>query len=468
VTPGNRGIRHALLVGLLAGATALGLVHAGPELSDALRRSPDPIVPDLVMRIDGLPAETLSRLAIPVDGWTLELALDGDGPLRIDEPPRVILQQAGTEKPIPGDAFERLDDRWRVRIGPGTVGLVPGRLAIRASVRWADLPLVERELEVELRRWLVGPPIGKDQVVYFDFGADHSGDGRPDFETDLERFGLATPDRPELARRIAKRIASRALERTRRAYQGSPASSQGERGDPVAIELRIEPPIGGEVTRICVGGADPSGGHTVGNVRFDPANADRSSVECDTLPPTGIFPRSLWAYHQDRLFRATFDSLIPARGGVPLGEHPLDEVLLSAERVPLAAGSRADAMRRRARLKAAIALFSDVLGTIMAHESGHALGLVAPGPPEAGLNGGREGPSYAHGLPRASSPDVPARLMDSGGRLSFAQLAGLAETGELRFDPLHHAYLRDRIVLRGQAAAVAPRRESAASSAAVD
>ncbi|MBW2425768.1 MAG: hypothetical protein JRG86_16095 [Deltaproteobacteria bacterium] len=58
--------------------------------------------------------------------------------------------------------------------------------------------------------------------------------------------------------------------------------------------------------------------------------------------------------------------------------------------------------------------------------------------------------------------------MDSGGRLSFAQLAGLAETGELRFDPLHHAYLRDRIVLRGQAAAVAPRRESAASSAAVD
>jgi hypothetical protein len=453
---------------MLAGATALGLVHAGLDLSGALPRSPDPIVPTLVMRIDGLPAKTLSRLAIPVDGWTLELALDGDGPLRIDEPPRVILQQAGTETPIPGDTFERVGDRWRVRIGPGTVGLAPGRLSIRASVRWADVRILEHELEVELRRWLAGPPIGEDQVVYFDFGVDRSGDGRPDFETDLERFGLATPDRPELAQRVAKRIASRALERTRRAYRGSPASSPGERGEPVAIELRLEQPIRGDVTRICVGGADPSGGHTVGNVRFDPANSDRSSVECDSLPPTGIFPRSLWAYHQDPLFRASFDPLIPARGGVPLGEHPLDEVLLADERVPLAAGSRAGAMRRRARLEAAIAVFSDVLGTIMAHESGHTLGLVAPGPPEAGLNGGREGPSYAHALPRASSRGVPPRLMDPAGRLSFAHLAGLGETGELRFDPLHHAYLRDRIVLLGQAAAVAATRESAAPAAAAD
>ncbi|NJN52521.1 MAG: hypothetical protein HC809_12985, partial [Gammaproteobacteria bacterium] len=60
-------------------------------------------------------------------------------------------------------------------------------------------------------------------------------------------------------------------------------------------------------------------GVTIGSILTDLKNANRNSVECATLPPTGIFPRELLilAGHAD--FQSVFDPLMPGVGGVPVG-----------------------------------------------------------------------------------------------------------------------------------------------------
>jgi len=87
----------------------------------------------------------------------------------------------------------------------------------------------------------------------------------------------------------------------------------------------------------------------------------------------------------------------------------------------------------------------------MAHETGHALGLVAPGKPGAGLFGGDTGEAFAHAVTPDGEPAAGPSLMDPGRSLRFEDLAGAGATGELRFRPIDYAYLRDRLVLSEKA-----------------
>jgi hypothetical protein len=126
-------------------------------------------------------------------------------------------------------------------------------------------------------------------------------------------------------------------------------------------------------------------------------------------------------------------------GGTPIGEHPDDRALISGE-IAREAGRRADIDR-------AIAVFGDVLGSIMAHEAGHALGLVPEGRPGVGLFGGSEGDLYAHNLLVFGDPPENRWLMNPGRSFTFEELAGEGKGGPLRFRPLNYAYLRDRVVV---------------------
>ena len=106
-----------------------------------------------------------------------------------------------------------------------------------------------------------------------------------------------------------------------------------------------------------------------------------------------------------------------------------------------ASGERAQALER------AIETLGDVLCSVMAHESAHALGLVPAGRPGVGLFGGDDGDAYAHNLDVEGKPPETIWLMNPGHGFDFEQLAGTGEAGELRFRPLNHAYLRDRVVV---------------------
>ncbi len=478
--------RLIMVVSLVVGAAlvlvlALALALAGVVPHGALPsflgspthpRAPDHAGLDAPVEIHpgGLPPDLAAQLVFPLEGWLLEIVLAPGAPVADPESLELELElelDSGQRVASwPAKAFRRTDRGLATNIDAAPLTLEPGSLRIRArrpgrasgtgtsrGTGEGGSPVTWAEVRIDLQARTGAAPIGRDQVLHFDFEIDRNGDGKSDFLRDLESFGLASPDHPMLGREVAQRVARAALARARRAYAGPLDPIDLEPLDPVAIELRLEDGTGGDCTRICVGGGDPSGGHTVGNLPFDPGNHDRRSIECGELPATGLFPRALLAYRTDALFRATFDPLRPARGGRPVGRHPADVSILTD-----APGARVSDAESRARAEAidrAIDVFAHALGSIMAHEAAHALGLVAPGDPaEGGLYGGREGPDAYHRIPSdADGPSSTADgeetlgLMSSGPALSFAQLAGRGETGELVFDPLSLAYLRDDILL---------------------
>jgi len=475
----------AIIVGvLLVLALVLALALAGDVPLGAWRPSVEPpsaprttdhnrLEPPIEIRPGGLAPGLASQLRFPLEGWLLEGALAPDPPAPVAESLQLELELESGHRIAASSApaWRRTGHGLAMPIDAVSPALEPGALRIRArSTGGGESPAPWTEVRIELQARTDAAPIGRDQVLHFDFEIDRNGDGVPDFLRDLEAFGLASPEHPELGREVARRVARTALARARRAYAGPIDPIDLEPIDPVAIELRLEDGGDGEITRICVGGGDPSGGHTVGNLRFDPANGNRRSTECGELPATGLFPRALLAYREDPLFRATFDPLQPDRNGLPLGRHPQDASILAS--APESRFSDIEIGTRAGVIDEAIDVFAHALGSIMAHEAAHALGLVAPGSPsEGGLHGGREGSDAYHRITfEADDPGVahdgdseerPIGLMSAGPALSFAELAGRGAEGELVFDPLILAYLRDDILLPRVAPATRPAAASA-------
>jgi hypothetical protein len=104
-------------------------------------------------------------------------------------------------------------------------------------------------------------------------------------------------------------------------------------------------------------------------------------------------------------------------------------------------------LARHTQVQAAIAGFADMLGSIVAHETGHALGLVPPGPPGAGLFGGTSGAALNHDVTPAGADPSQNFLMNAGNTFTFARLAGLNGNPLPFFRPLDYAYLRDRVMV---------------------
>jgi hypothetical protein len=403
--------------------------------------------------VNGLDSRVSRDLLLPAHGWVLSVELPEHTPDELQQRLSVNLRAERTGATI------QIEDRFESRDGgatlviPESLGLFDGLLSIRAVWTDADGNRFEDWRRVRVRPWLGGPPIGDRQIVHFDFESDRDDDGRPDFHQDLEAFGLASADHPELARIVADRIADRALARVRAAYDDrTDPNWTGLAQDPVRVTFRLEADPGPYVTRICVGGDDPTKSDSVGHVRFDRANDDRSSIECSDDPVAGIFPGAFSVYRDDALFRERFGPFLPTHQGVPIGMDPQDGDWLANPSPSPSPGDPMDganpvAPDRGNQIEAAIAVFGDALGSIMAHEAGHSLGLVAEGKPAVGLFGGSQGEAYAHNLAVDGEQPAQAWLMNAGRSLPFEALAGQGQGGVLRFRPLNYAYLRDRVVL---------------------
>lgn len=396
--------------------------------------------------VDGVPIRLARDLLLPTHGFTLQVVFEP--PLDAARHPALVVElreeRTGKTLEIQDDLVHR--EGYATYLVPESLGVREGLLAVRARATFADGAIAEDWRRFRIRPFFGGPPIGARQIIHFDFGVDRDGDARPDFERDLEALGLGLAERPELARDLAALIAERALARVRRAYDASDDPNRtGLARDPVAVRFQLgaaermtDRPY---TTRLCVGGRDPAQPGSVGHVRFDRANERRSSDECTDKQTAGLFPAELAIYRESALYREVLGPFDPAIGGVPYGS---DE----AERLAAEATSTGP---RAAQLARALELVGDVLGTLMAHEAAHTLGLVPPGRPAFGLFGGTVGEDYAHAIPPDDEPSGPPSLMDRGRSLPFEALAGAGEGGELRFRPLEYAYLRDRIVLQSDA-----------------
>jgi hypothetical protein len=447
----NSGVLIAIALGAVGGLLVIGLSLRDQRFEGGQGAS-------LAIHINGIEERMSRDVLLPNQGWVLQVELPPDLPASTRESLQVTLRAERTGAMI--EIADQLNDQgnFATLVIPESLGLYAGLLSVRATLTDDEDHELVAYRRVRIRRWLGGPPIGSRQIIHFDFGVDRDGDGRPDFERDLERFGLASPERPDLAKIVAEQISERALARVARAYDAQDDPNQtGHPRDQVFVRFLLDVEPGPFVTRICVGGANAAHPRSVGNVRFDLRNERKSSNECerrDDDEAAGLFPAELNIYEEAPLYSDALGPFLAAQGGIAVGlagadEEALEEAGAASKRGADDASPAPPRSERSRAIAHAIALLGDVLGTIMAHESAHALGLVPAGRPGVGLFGGAkvDGELYAHNTdPEGNSPSQPW-LMNLGREFGFEELAGRGESGELQFRSLNYAYLRDRVVL---------------------
>ena len=250
----SRNPRQGLILAVGLGLIG-GLVLVGLSLSE--KRFDGAEGAEIAIHINGVEERMARDVLLPNVGWVLQIELPPDLPSAIRESLQVTLRAERTGAMI--EISDQLIDHdgAATLVIPESLGLFAGLLSVRATLTDEEGHQLVAYRRVRIRRWLGGPPIGSRQIIHFDFTIDRDGDERPDFERDLERFGLAHPDHPGLAREMAARIADRALARVARAYDEKDDPNQtGRARDQVFVRFLLEADPGPFVTRICVGGSN--------------------------------------------------------------------------------------------------------------------------------------------------------------------------------------------------------------------
>ncbi len=179
---------------------------------------------------------------------------------------------------------------------------------------------------------------------------------------------------------------------------------------------------------------------------MDVNNLDESQDECVGGAIFGIFPQALdnlWG--SDAEFQASFDPLMASRGGTPVGEDPLDAVVIAPDFDP--GSATVEELARWDAIENAVDAFAQAIASVVAHESGHLLGLVAHGPAPAGLYGGTSGGKTDHNVTPSGAHPSENFLMNAGGTFSFDEMTGRNGSPLPVFRALDWAYLRDRVAL---------------------
>lgn len=252
------------------------------------------------------------------------------------------------------------------------------------------------------------------QVVFLDV--------RPTFVEGLREFGL----------RAAR---SHILERIVRVVQ--------EAYPAVGIEVRLQAPTDyAWFAHVELHGEDPNGrglfgydntpGKDVDNQRlYDQLGGVNAATQQDgALGYGGVFLRSLFAFslhapdgidatQATSVFDEIFDFARPDRDGVPLQAGDLAAFVPRTDAIGCPATARAEEVR------CAIFVLGNLIGTTLAHELGHSLGLANP---------------YGDGFHNPG--DQPNRIMDAGVARPFEERAQLSGQGPGQFCAEEYEYLR--------------------------
>jgi hypothetical protein len=391
------------------------------------------------LTLNGIPSDEGAILVVPPSGFTVDVEF-GDPRRVLPETLYLVIgsQQTGTPTIDLVPEIVAADSSGVVAMIPAETPLETGTHVVVAGVETASGRTVVAALLFAVREHALGPPLANGQWVQLDFSRDRDGDGLADFRADLPAFGLGSAADPASSAIVHDWVIGEVVARTQAFFdETNPSGLPG--GDAADVVVSDLPAPAGPSTRICVGGEDPTGGDSIGNVLYDARNGNPSDVACDDFLPSGVFPRGMLVY----AFEASFQNVFAPLLAFPVGEHPLDASVLGPG---YDAGDPAQ-LARFETISAGVEGFAQALASITAHEVGHALGMVAPGEPGEGLFGGFTGPEFTHNLTPEGATPSENLLMNAGPSFSFARLAGLDGETPPRIRELNWAYLQGRIVL---------------------
>jgi len=440
----RRGLRRARLPLWLAAALALLIPGLTGGICGGGGSSSGPVV---LVTLDAVPDALNDLLVVPPSGFTVDVDFPDPGAV-VPETLTILIASVddGSAIDVTGDLVVQEPARAVAVVSPANA------LPVGTHEAWAFVEDVNGTLRGASLRFAVrrhptaGPPLADPQWVQLDFAADPDGDGQPDLPGDLDALGLLAAD-PELADAVIDWIVAEIVSRTQ-AFFDTPNPSGLPGGDAADIVFDSGPPGSGPFTRICVGGADPSGQGVIGNLMFDPVNSKKDEVACDTFLPSGVFPREILGYSGSSVFGAAFGPVL----AVPVGEDPRDPTVLGPGFDP----DDPEQLARFLDIEAAVSALAQTVATVTAHETGHAIGLVPRGEPGGGLFGGRGGSVDTHNVTPAGETPAASFLMNEGKSFSFAELSGYGGASLPTFRELNFAYLRGRLVLDSRVTGLYP------------
>ncbi|MCP3985324.1 MAG: hypothetical protein GY723_13120 [bacterium] len=406
---------------------------------------PDTTAPTLFVTLNDIPDDQNDLLVVPPDAFQVTLGFDSAGGSVVDP--------------------STLSVTWSEDVGGNPSGSELAALFASSPTRGfyevpagSDLPRTSHYLTVSIedaagnqdqqvygfavRDFGLGAPMGSQQQIFLDFDQDRSLGAEIDFLEDLREFGLSSTADLVLESQVRDRIVSEILVRAHTLYGRNADGSPGT--DPVNIVFSDSAP-GGSYARLCVGGESPTSPIYLGLTLLDEENLVDNENTCSS-PQYGVFPHgmdNLWG--SEASYQQVFSPVDPDLGGTPIGEDPLDGVVLDSGFDPGQATS--EQLARWSDVEAAITDFSSLLGTVVAHETGHLLGLTAHDAPPAGLYGGTGGSNADHNVTSSGGTPTGNFVMNAGGSFSFDEVTGGGGQSLPAFRPLSWAYLRDRVAL---------------------
>ncbi len=415
----------------------------------------DVVAPVVNARLNGIDPSRSAGLVLPPSGFSIDVTVTDGGTQSVDMGSVEVDLSGPAAAPGPAALLASATiDHGTARI------LVPASPAL-AEGEWT-LTVRARDLSGNVgvappRGFTVAPPTGtllpfeRTQVVWVRGDLDRDGNGIDDFGDDMLRLGFATAGDPlGTNARVRDLVLDGILAQANRLY------GRGDRGEPldggsVGLRFARREPYALPHMQIALGGLDPEGDKRrgygaestgiLGRAYYDYRNGNVAERNTSNSPGLGVFPGEMWLYqariHEQvwpsfqTVFAQRFRPLCPSMGGTPAGSHPLDAIVLAPGfDETTATGAE---LARWLTIVSAADDWATVTGIVLAHEVGHSVGLVAPGPAPSGLFGDSSLHDTYAGAAEVMAPAVGYEAMTT---LDYA------------FRDIDLAYLRQRILLR--------------------
>jgi hypothetical protein len=276
------------------------------------------------------------------------------------------------------------------------------------------------------------------------------GNGVSDLQEALEAIGLMSTTNGAAAHEARRALLDRVRAETRAAFGLDTSGQMDEESVPIVLFFEGDAGAphftdydGKSFSMIAVGGdGTPAEQETglVGRALLDPNNQDQ---ENNTTYGLGVYPSAIVRQVLAEPVGVLALSPILPGVGTPLGDHALDGAAMDPDYAPVPSDDPI-LVERHALYTLLLDLFGRAIAATLAHEIGHSLGLVPPGPPPRGLFAEMPGLSLTvHDIPDWHIDTPGLNIMQTGAVTNWVEAIGQT----MRFNPLCLAYLRRRLVV---------------------